>query len=99
MGAVEDAQLAVFAAFLLPSLYILFKHGKRGLLGWLYVHLFCVIRVVGSAMLLHYESKHEISEAAMIISSLGLSPLLLSIVSILHEAYMSPACFELFHQC
>lgn len=86
MGAIEDAQLAVFATVLLPSLYILYKHGKRGFLGWLYVHLFCVIRVVGSAMLIYFESKGEINETALIVSSLGLSPLLLSSVGLLHEA-------------
>ncbi|KAJ5534074.1 hypothetical protein N7527_000328 [Penicillium freii] len=76
------AQLALYAPRTLPTLYLLFRHGYHGLLAWLYLLALCVLRVTGAAMGLN--DPHN--AGAQIISSIGLSPLLLSIDGVLHEA-------------
>ncbi|RAH49018.1 uncharacterized protein BO95DRAFT_355188 [Aspergillus brunneoviolaceus CBS 621.78] len=76
------SQLALYAPLTLPTFYLVFSHGRHGLLAWLYLLAFCVLRVTGAAMGLH--NPHN--TGAQIISSIGLSPLLLSIDGVLHEA-------------
>ncbi|RAH73370.1 uncharacterized protein BO66DRAFT_220582 [Aspergillus aculeatinus CBS 121060] len=76
------SQLALYAPLTLPTLYLVFSHGRHGLLAWLYLLAFCVLRVTGAVMGLH--NPHN--TGAQIISSIGLSPLLLSIDGVLHEA-------------
>lgn len=85
-SAIADAQLAVFAVLALPATYNLIKHGARGFLGWFYVCLFCAVRIVGSAMEINDLKKGTLSVATEVISSLGLSPLMLSAAGVLHEA-------------
>jgi hypothetical protein len=87
MGKVDGlyvAQLVIFAILLQPAIYCLFKHGRHGILGWLYLQLFCTVRVVGAALIIHEKSSTGL--AAVIVGSFGLSPLLLSAAGILHEA-------------
>jgi hypothetical protein len=79
------AQLALYAPLTLPTLYLLYSHGRHGLLAWLYLLAFCVLRITGAAMGLN--DPHN--TGAQIISSIGLSPLLLSIDGMLHEAYVA----------
>lgn len=71
------AELAIYAALSLPVLYLVVRHSPAGLLGWLYLFAFCTLRIVGGALS---------SSSASIISSIGLSPLLLAASGILHEA-------------
>ncbi|KAF4447962.1 C6 zinc finger domain protein [Fusarium austroafricanum] len=80
MAALTTAELAIYAILIIPTLFILFKHGKPGLLGWIYLAVFCSLRIIGGAMFLSHSS------AANIVSNIGLSPLLLSTAGILHEA-------------
>ncbi|UKZ74575.1 hypothetical protein TrVFT333_002245 [Trichoderma virens FT-333] len=77
------AKLAIYLVLLQPALFCLWKHGKTGFLGWLFVQLFCVLRIATGGIGLHGNQK---GEAAVILNSIGLSPLLLAISGILHEA-------------
>lgn len=80
-GSLSIATCAIYAVLIIPVLYLLVRHARFGLAGWLLLSIFCVIRIVGGAL--------EISNtgtAAGIISSVGLSPLLLATNGILHEA-------------
>ncbi|ORY61459.1 uncharacterized protein BCR38DRAFT_411332 [Pseudomassariella vexata] len=82
--SLSTATLAIYVILAIPVLYLLVKHGKHGkhgFLGWLFLFLFCTIRIIGGAL----EMKNS-SIAASIISSVGLSPLLLATAGILHEA-------------
>jgi len=86
-GKIAIAQIAFFLAALLPAQYMLFKHRKYGFLGWLFICLFCIIRIVGAAIIIHDESgNHPISEAGLIISSIAIAPLIISIGGIAHES-------------
>ncbi|OJJ81186.1 uncharacterized protein ASPGLDRAFT_133369 [Aspergillus glaucus CBS 516.65] len=99
-GSLSIATCAIYAVLIIPVLYLLVRHARFGLAGWLLLSIFCVIRIVGGAL--------EISNtgtAAGIISSVGLSPLLLATNGILHEArtyrirtvgWKAPVIFEFF---
>ncbi|KAI1848703.1 hypothetical protein JX266_005562 [Neoarthrinium moseri] len=62
----------------------MFKHGVRhgAILGWGYLFIFLTLRIVSSAM----QMNDPRNPSAALVASIGLSPLLLSAVSILHEA-------------
>jgi hypothetical protein len=85
------ATLIIDLILLQPVTYILWKHGKRGILGWLYLQMLCMLRIVANAIVLHDIAKGSTGDtAALILNSVGLSPLLLSATGILHEAYAPP---------
>ncbi|RDL37719.1 uncharacterized protein BP5553_05152 [Venustampulla echinocandica] len=87
MAALDVATLIIYLALAGPSLFVWWKHGRKGFLGWFYIHMFCGIRIVSSAVTLVNEKQHNISvKVLLIISSIGLSPLLLACAGILHEA-------------
>ncbi|CAI7587268.1 unnamed protein product [Penicillium bialowiezense] len=75
------AELAIYIILAIPTLYLLVKHGRQGILGWLFLFIFCSLRIIGSALGLK-----DSSPTASLISSVGLSPLLLATSGILHEA-------------
>lgn len=85
MNSLSISQLSVYGFLTIPTLYNLFRHGKHGLLGWIYLFIFCILRISGSAM----EIKDSISTGAAIVANIGLSPLLLASVGFLHEAFVS----------
>jgi hypothetical protein len=87
VSGIPIAQLVVFAVLFQPSIYILFKHGKRGILGWICIQSFCLVRIVGSILQIIQEKNNTTSDlATLILTSIGLSPLLLACLGILHEA-------------
>jgi hypothetical protein len=87
VSGVPIAQLVIFAVLFQPSIYVLYKHGKRGLLGWIGIQSFCVVRIVGSILQIMQEKNNTASNlATLILASIGLSPLLLACLGILHEA-------------
>lgn len=81
--SISAAKLAIYIVFAQPALYCLFKHGKVGFLGWFYVQTFCVLRIVTGGIGLHGSNT---STGSIILSSIGLSPLLLAASGVLHEA-------------
>ncbi|KAE8386677.1 hypothetical protein BDV23DRAFT_175277 [Aspergillus alliaceus] len=62
---------------------MLFRHGRTGLLEWFFLLAFCTLRIVGGSMAIGSGSL-----AAEIISSVGISPLLLTVDGFLYEAYV-----------
>jgi prolipoprotein diacylglyceryltransferase len=80
-STLATAQLAIYAVLSIPVIYILYRHGKQGFLGWTYLLIFCVLRMTGTGMSL----SNPASTGAIVISNIGISPLLLSILGIMHE--------------
>lgn len=80
--AVATAQLGIYAVLALPTIWILFLHPKSRLLGWFYLFVFCTLRIVGDVML----RQDPLSTGAAVITSIGISPLLLATLGVLHEA-------------
>jgi hypothetical protein len=76
-------EVGIYIFLVNPVTYVLFKHGKKGILGWLSIQLFCFIRIIGNILILKDGSQ---STAAVVVNSVGLSPLLLGTIGILHEA-------------
>jgi hypothetical protein len=76
-------EVGVYIFLVNPATYILFKHGRKGILGWLAIQSFCFTRIIGNILVLKDGDK---STAATIVNSIGLSPLLIGTVGILHEA-------------
>ena len=87
MSGISTAQLAIYAVFSLPVIYVPFRHGRPGLVGWVYTLGICILRAAGGAMSLG--DKNGANTAAAAISSIGLSPLLIGISGVLYEAYVS----------
>lgn len=82
MNVLSVAQLAIFAAFIIPVIVIFFRHLWTGFLGWIYLIVFCTLLIVGGALAIG----STVSAGASIVSEVGLSPLLLATFGILHEA-------------
>lgn len=76
-------EVGVYIILINPATYILFKHGRKGILGWLAIQSFCFTRIIGNVLVLK-DGAH--STAATIVNSIGLSPLLIGAVGIIHEA-------------
>ena len=87
--ALPLATLVVYAVLIQPILYCVWKHGTRGLLGWMTIQIFCCIRIVGSILQIKEASAASQSTATLIITNIGLSPMLLGVAGILHEAYVT----------
>lgn len=81
------ASIVIYVILLQPSLYCLWKHGWPGSLGWGYLQVFCLLRIIGNAIELQSQT---VSEKTLIVSNIGLSPLLLATAGILHEALVLP---------
>jgi hypothetical protein len=79
-NALSAAELAIYIALAFPTIYLIIKHGRQGFLGWFFLFIFCILRITGNALALKSSSA-----TASIISSVGLSPLLLAASGILHE--------------
>ncbi|EYE92984.1 uncharacterized protein EURHEDRAFT_461230 [Aspergillus ruber CBS 135680] len=80
--SLSAATCAIYVILAFPILYLLFKHGRNGFLGWLYLFVFCGLRIISGGL----GVKKSDGAAASIISNIGLSPLLLATAGILHEA-------------
>lgn len=80
-NSLSAATCTIYSVLAIPVLYLLVRNGRYSLLGWLFLFFFCTLRMVGGGL-----AVNDTSVAANIISSVGLSPLLLATASILHEA-------------
>ncbi|KAI4592178.1 hypothetical protein KJ359_011416 [Pestalotiopsis sp. 9143b] len=78
------AILAIDSLLSVPAIYNIFKHGFRhaAVLGWGYFFIFLSLRIISSGLQLGSSD----SSTASLVASIGLSPLLLSMLGLLHEA-------------
>ena len=92
----EDIDIAVLVIYILllpPSLFVAFRHGFFKSVGFLYLCLFCGIRIASSAM--GIISQHNTSSQtdlvwAGVLGSVGISPLLLASFGLVSQMYYSP---------
>lgn len=100
MGAITEesiaiAELAVYTPVTLLAIVVVIRHGFHKQLGWIYVCAFGGIRIAGAIIqILSTKNPDNTSDAewAMILQSVGLSPLLLSSLGLLKR--MSVKNFE-----
>lgn len=81
------AELAIYAPLLLLTLFVIFRHGLRRQSGWIYLAIFCLIRLIGAALGVAAVKKEpsDVSELewSVILGSVGISPLLLASLGLL----------------
>jgi hypothetical protein len=86
-GDLAAAQAAFFAPALVISSLIVFRHGFSRQLGWLYLVLLSILRIIGGSVTLYSETQNDYSTslfiAAAITSAIGTAPLLLALQGIL----------------
>ncbi|KAJ5950097.1 integral membrane protein [Penicillium verhagenii] len=82
MNGIFPADLAVYLILFPIVSYIFITHRWTGFLPWYYLSVFCVARIIGGALGVNDSN----SLAANIIQSVGISPLLLSVDGLIHEA-------------
>jgi hypothetical protein len=77
------AALLIFITLSIPTAFAAHRHGLRtvAIVGWGYLFLFCSFKIIASGM----ELADSHSTGAMILSNIGLSPLLMATAGILHE--------------
>ncbi|KAK4500933.1 hypothetical protein PRZ48_009125 [Zasmidium cellare] len=79
-------ELVLYAPLLPLTAYLLFRHGRHGILGYLYLNAACTVRAVSDIVQLATSAADsKPSLGATILSSVGLSPLMLALAGMLHE--------------
>jgi hypothetical protein len=80
------AQLCIYSPIFLLTLVVVFYHGFARQSGWIYLALFCIVRIAGSAIKIESVSNPsdvDDQKWAAILQSVGLSPLLLASLGLL----------------
>lgn len=83
LDSLSLAKLIIYAVLLQPTFYCMVKHGRHGFLGWFYLQVFCVLRIVTSGRALR---PNQDSKTTTIWNGVGLSPLLFACAGLLHES-------------
>jgi len=83
--SLSAAELAIYLVALPPTIWLLFKHGRRAFLAYLYLTIFETLRIVAGALQISAHNEHKFSASGAILDSVGLSPLLLASAGFLHE--------------
>jgi hypothetical protein len=88
---VSVLKLVIYTPYLFASLYVCFKMGFMKGSGWIYLSIFCVLRIVGAAAQLATISSHSTTPytIAAICDAIGLTPLLLASLGLISRAYYS----------
>ncbi|TVY35609.1 hypothetical protein LSUB1_G005103 [Lachnellula subtilissima] len=78
--------LAVYIPLIITVIFVLIRHGFQKQLGWIYLLIFTIVRTAGAVMELlhlHNTANSTYLEWSLILSSVGLSPLLLASLGLL----------------
>lgn len=85
-GIIAITEICVYVPILLLTLITVFRHGTGKQLGWIYLTIFCLIRLAGAGFTIASDNDPTNStdlEWATILSSVGLSPLLMASLGLL----------------
>jgi hypothetical protein len=85
-GKIAIAEICVYIPIFLLTLITVFRHGTGKQLGWIYLTIFCIIRLVGAGFKIASNNNPTDStdlEWATILSSVGLNPLLMASLGLL----------------
>lgn len=87
----SSVELALYALLIPPALFIAYRHGRHGILGYFYLNVSIAVRIAAAiCQLIDKKNNNTVttaSRATIILSSIGLSPLLLAASGILHELH------------
>lgn len=90
--AIAIFQLVYYTPCLLGSIFVAARHGATKTSGWIFLTIFCVIRLVGAGSriaTISDTSSDTPYTIALVCSVLGLSPLLMSSLGLIARAYYS----------
>jgi len=85
-GKIAIAEICVYVPIFILTLITVFRHGAGRQLGWIYLTIFCLIRLVGAGFKFANDNNPTNStdlEWATILFSVGLSPLLMASLGLL----------------
>ncbi|OQV04422.1 hypothetical protein CLAIMM_09308 [Cladophialophora immunda] len=72
------AELAIYVALLPPTGWLFYKHGRRAIAAFFFLVAFDILRIVAAAIQISDHNNPHPSTSGAIVSSIGLSPLLLA---------------------
>jgi hypothetical protein len=84
--AIAYAEICVYVPIFLLTAIVIFRHGFQKQLGWIYLTIFCVVRLAGAIFEIkkvHNPTNKTDIEWSMILQSVGLSPLLMATLGLL----------------
>lgn len=85
MSAADVCTIIWYLIMMVPTIHIMDRHGKYGIIGWIYLVVFYFMRWIGASMQV-YASKHgEISVSGAIVSTTALGAYVLAVAGILHQ--------------
>lgn len=89
-GILAVVELVLYLGVTPVVLYLTYRHGRHAFLGYFYLNLACGVRIVADIIDIVDDSKSggAPSMAAIIVGSIGLSPLILALAGFLHEAHI-----------
>jgi len=84
-GVVSIIELVLYIPFLAAAFIVCSRHGFRRSSGWIYTLILCLVRIIGAACQLATYANHDtdLIKTALILDSVGLSPLLLATLGLL----------------
>lgn len=80
------AELCVYIPIFILTLVVVIRHGFQRQLGWIYLAIFCIIRLAGAGFKIesvHHPTNKTDTEWSAILQSVGLSPLLMASLGLL----------------
>ncbi|TVY83228.1 hypothetical protein LSUE1_G004414 [Lachnellula suecica] len=85
-SALSIATIIIYVLLLNPILYALYRHHRYGILAFLPLSSFCVLKIVASIIQLRAEATNSSMTNALLLNNIGLSPLLIGALGLLHES-------------
>jgi hypothetical protein len=80
------AELCVYIPIFILTIIVVIRHGFQRQLGWIYLAIFCVVRLAGAGFKIssvHNPTSKTDLEWSAILQSVGLSPLLMASMGLL----------------
>jgi hypothetical protein len=80
------AEICVYIPIFILTIIVVFRHGFQKQLGWIYLAIFCIVRIAGAGFKIesaHHPTNSTDVEWAAILQSVGLSPLLMASLGLL----------------
>ena len=83
---IANAELCVYIPIFILTVVVMIRHGFQRQLGWIYLAIFCIIRLAGAGFKIesvHHPTNKTDTEWSAILQSVGLSPLLMASMGLL----------------
>jgi prolipoprotein diacylglyceryltransferase len=84
--SIAIAELCVYIPIFILTVVVMIRHGFQRQLGWIYLAIFCIIRLAGAGFKIesvHHPTNKTDTEWSAILQSVGLSPLLMASMGLL----------------